>query len=431
MARGEALRPTDLRGILQYVPQFRERTFIIAVDGAIVTGDNFVNILMDVAVLWSLRIRVVLVHGASAQIQALAKERGSVPSDLDGDGVTDAETLNLALMAANRLTHEVIEGLNANDLRAACPNAVIAHPMGIIHGVDHQLTGRVERIDIELMQTLLNNGIVPVVPPLGMDGEGNTFRVNSDSVALELAKALGAAKLIYMTTVDGLLVDGHVIRQMIVGDLAEQLQKGTATIEPGSKARHAVAACRSGIHRVHIINGLVEEGLLAEVFSNEGIGTLIYANEYRQIRPARKKDIRVIQSLIRDSVEKEELVKRSRAMIERQIDDYYLFEVDKNPIACVALHPYPGERKGELACLYVSSSHENLGIGRKMVQFVENRARELGIPELFALSTQAFHFFQTKGGFVEGTPDDLPPARREAYDQSGRLSKILVKRLRG
>ncbi len=431
MAREEALRPTDLRGILQYVPQFRERTFIIAVDGAIITGENFVNILMDVAVLWSLRIRVVLVHGASAQIRALAKERGIEPSDLEGSGVTDPETLNLALMAANRLTHEVIEGLNANDLRAACPNAVIAHPMGILHGVDHQLTGRVERIDIELLQTLLGNGIVPVVPPLGMDGEGNTFRVNSDSVALELAKALGAAKLIYMTTVDGLTIDGAVIRQMIVGELAEQLQKGTATIEPLSKARHAVAACRAGIHRVHIINGLVEEGLLAEVFSNEGIGTLIYANEYRQIRPARKKDIRVIQSLIRDSVEKEELVKRTRAVIERQIGDYYLFEVDKNPIACVALHVYPAEQMGELACLYVSSSHENLGIGRKMVQFVESRARELGLAQLFALSTQAFHFFQTKVGFAEGRPDDLPPSRREAYDQSGRLSKILVKRLRG
>src|SRR5438445_10676426 len=161
------MRPTDLRGILRYVPQFREKTFVIAADGAIVADDNFGNILMDVAVLRSLNVRTVLVHGASAQIQALAEEKVAEPSDLEGSGVTDAETLQLALTAANRLTHEILEGLSTNDLRAACTNAIIAHPMGIIQGVDHLFTGKVERVDIELLQTLLSQGIVPVVPPLG------------------------------------------------------------------------------------------------------------------------------------------------------------------------------------------------------------------------------------------------------------------------
>ena len=186
------MRPTDLRGILQYVPQFRERTFVVAVDGAAVSHENFVNILTDVAVLWSLRIRTVLVHGASVQVRALAVERGIEPPDLEGAGVTDRATLDLALTAANRLTHEILEGLNAADLRAAATNAVIAHPLGILKGVDHLHTGRVERVDVELLQTLLTSGIVPVVPPLGMDGEGRTFRLNSDSVALEVAKALAA-----------------------------------------------------------------------------------------------------------------------------------------------------------------------------------------------------------------------------------------------
>ena len=179
------MRPTDLRGILRYVPQFREKTFVVAVDGKVVDDDNFGNILMDVAVLWSLNIRTVLVHGAAAQIQALAEGKVASASDLEGSGVTDAETLDMALVAANRLTHEVLEGLSAADLRAASTNAVIAHPLGILRGVDHLFTGRVERIDVELLQTLLSNGIVPVVPPLGMDGDGRTWRVNSDSVALE------------------------------------------------------------------------------------------------------------------------------------------------------------------------------------------------------------------------------------------------------
>ena len=182
--------------------------------------------------------------------------------------------------------------------------------------------------------------------------------------------------------------------------------------------------------RVHVINGRVDEGLLTEVFSNEGIGTLIYANEYQQIRPAKKKDVRAIQLLTDKGVQTDELVKRTRATIEKHLGDYYIFEIDKNPVACVALHVYPESKQGELAALFVNPSHENQGIGRKLIQFVESKARELDLGELLTLSTQAFTYFQSKGGFAEGTPNDLPPGRREKYDQSGRRSKVLVKRLK-
>jgi amino-acid N-acetyltransferase len=197
-----------------------------------------------------------------------------------------------------------------------------------------------------------------------------------------------------------------------------------------SKAQHAAAACAVGVQRVHIINGREDEGLLAEVFSNEGIGTLIYANEYEQIRPARKKDVRAIQALTKKAVEAGELVRRTRTEIEKDLADYYIFEIDKNPVACVALHIYPAQQKGELASLYVDPAHENQGLGRKLLQFVENKARETGLTELILLSTQAFTYFQSKGGFSEGTPDDLPPSRREKYDHSGRNSKVLVKKLK-
>jgi amino-acid N-acetyltransferase len=421
---------TDLRGILQYIPRFREKIFVISIDGEIVTSENFANILLDVAVLRSLNIRVVLVHGAAAQISALGGEQNIQPSNLDGSGVTDAPTLKLALTAANRLTHEILEGLSANDLRAVSSNALIAHPLGIIHGVDHLFTGKVERVDVDLLQGLLAQGVIPVVPPLGFDGDGKTYRVNSDSVALELAKALNAAKLIFMATQDGLLCNGKLIQQMLVADLDSLLAREKDNFDPKilSKAQHASAACRAGVPRVHIINGRVDEALLAEVFSNEGIGTLVYANEYQQIRRALKKDIRAIMLLTKDSVATEELARRTRADIEKSLADFYIFETDKNPVACVALHPLdPG--KAELACLYVSPSHENQGIGQKLIQFAESKAREMGMSHLIVLSTQAFSYFQSKGGFAEGSPDDLPPARREKYDQSGRNSKVLVKKL--
>ena len=221
------MKLTDLRGILQYIPQFREKTFILAVDGAIVTDENFATLLLDVAVLRSLNIRVVLVHGASAQIKALAEEQKIQASNLDGSGVTDAATLNFALTAANRLTHEILEGLSANDLRAASTNAIIAHPMGIIQGVDHLFTGKVERVDVEMLQSLLAQGVVPVIPPLGFDGDGRTYRVNSDGVALAAADALKAIKLIFITTQDGLIYSGQIIRQMILEQYRHvRLQRG-------------------------------------------------------------------------------------------------------------------------------------------------------------------------------------------------------------
>ena len=425
------MKLTDLRGILQYIPQFREKTFILAIDGAIVTDENFATLLLDVAVLRSLNIRVVLVHGASAQIKLLGEEQKVKPSDIDGAGITDADTLKLALTAANRLTHEILEGLSANDLRAASTNVIIAHPMGIIQGVDHQFTGKVERVDTELLTSLLAQGVVPVIPPLGFDGDGKTYRVNSDGVALAVADALKAIKLIFITARDGLIYNGQLIRQLLVAELEKLLAANSAGFAPEilSKAQHAAAACKAGVPRVHVINGTVDEGLLAEVFSNDGIGTLIYANEYQQIRPAKKKDIRAIQMLTKTAVESDELVKRTRAVIEKNLADYFIFEIDKNPVACVALHVYPEQKKGELACLYVSASHENQGIGRKLIQFVENKAKEMNLGELLTLSTQAFTYFQSKGGFAEGTPDDLPPVRREKYDQSGRNSKVLVKKL--
>src|SRR5262250_741352 len=162
-------RLTDLREILRYVPQFRDRVFVIALDGAVVEDENFSNLLLDIALLRSVRVGVALVHGAGHQTKRLAEETGQAASNLDGTGVTDAATLQLALTAANRVTHEVLEGLSSTDLRGACGNALVAHPAGILHGVDYQYTGRVERVDTALLHALLEHDIVPVIPPLGCD----------------------------------------------------------------------------------------------------------------------------------------------------------------------------------------------------------------------------------------------------------------------
>ena len=349
------MKLTDLRGILQYIPQFREKIFILAIDAGIVVDDSLATLLLDVALLRSLNIRVVLVHGAAEQIRALADERQVPASDLEGAGVTDAATLDLALTAANRLTHEILEGLSANDLRAACTNVIVAHPVGVIQGVDHLYTGRVERVDADFLQSLLAQGVIPIIPPLGFDGDGKTYRVNSDAMAVAVAAQLKAVKLIFVTTQRGLLYNGAPIRQMLVDDLRQLLERDRAGFTPDmlSKARHAVLACNGGVPRVHVIDGTLDEGLLGEVFDNHGYGTLIHANEYDNIRPAKRKDVHAIQMLTRQAVEAEELLERTKSSIERHLDDYFIFEIDKNPVACVALHVYREENQGELACLYV------------------------------------------------------------------------------
>ena len=230
---------------------------------------------------------------------------------------------------------------------------------------------------------------------------------------------------------DGLEIDGQRIGHLVAPELEELLKKEKNNLPKSlcSKLEHAAQACMYGVPRVHLLNGNVNEALLAEIFSNGGVGTMIYSNEYEQIRRLYKKDIRAVMSLIQQSVRSEELVRRTRAEILASVDDYWVLEIDRHIAGCVAMYPYPEQKIAELACLYVSRSNENQGLGRKLMSFVENLARQRGYLKLFALSTQAFVYLQQKGGFTEAGPEILPPARRAKYESSGRNSRVLVKNL--
>ena len=405
---------------------------MVAVDGEVAASENFSNVLLDVAVLRSLSIKVVLVHGASHQIAKLAAERGVPLTNSDGIGLTDESTLQLSIDAAIRLTNSIMEGLSTVDLRAAYINALIAHPAGILGGVDQQFTGKVERVDVKALKLLLDEGIIPVVPPLGFDGEGRTYRVNSDSIATEVAGELSAAKIIYLVPGSAFAASVPLPRQLSVPETQDLLRRRRAEFAPGiwSKLENGARACMQGVTRVHLLDGGLNEALLSEVFSHDGIGTMIYSNEYQQVRRIFKKDVRSVMSLIRQSVRNEELVRRTRAEILERIEDYWLLEIDRSPVACVALHLFPADSAGELACLHVSSAHENQGHGKKLMAFVENLAREKGVRNLFALSTQAYSYLQQKGGYAEVDPSLLPSERRAKYEASGRNSKVLRKVLR-
>jgi amino-acid N-acetyltransferase len=322
-ATATTIKPTDLRGILKYVPRFQGQIFVIAIDGSIVADDNFGNLLVDIAVLRSLAIKVVLVHGISHQINELSTARKIPISNSDGTGVTDAATLDLAIRASSRVSHALVEGLTQNALKCAITNAIRALPIGIIKGVDQQFTAKVERIDKDFIGELIDRQVVPVVSPVAFGPDGKSLRVNSDSLAAELAEALHATKVIYLTPALGLEIDGEVRREISVEALRAILQDEPGRIANGSqsKAVHAIKAIETGTPRVHILDGRVFDGLLNEIFSNEGVGSLVYGNDYAQIRKARKSDVRMIYNLTRAAVRREELIFRSQQAIEKNIDN--------------------------------------------------------------------------------------------------------------
>ena len=432
MSNGSDIKPTDLRGILKYVPRFQGQTFVIALDGIIVADENFANILIDLAVLRSLGIKIILVHGIGHQIEELSRTRKIPISDNQGTGVADAATLDLAIRASSRVTHLVIEGLTQNGLKAALTNAIRAVPLGIIKGVDHQFTGRVDRVDKEFLTQLIESAVVPVVNPIGFDRDGRPLRINSDLMAAELAEALNATKIIYLTPHEGLELNGKLQHQISAATLRGILDTKPESInEPmRSTAAHAVKAVETGTPRIHLLDGRLMDGLLNEIFSNEGVGTLIHGNEYQQIRQATKRDVRAIHNLTRQAVKREELLYRTQAAIEKNIEQFYVFEIDENIIACVSLHLYPDKAKfAEVGSLYVMPFYHHRGIGKKMVDYACMMAKEQGATTVIALSTQAISFFTSVVGFEEADKDVLPESRLKAYEDSGRNSRVLVKKL--
>jgi amino-acid N-acetyltransferase len=431
-ALATTIKPTDLRGILKYVPRFQGQIFVIAVDGSIVADDNFSNLLVDIAVLRSLAIKVVIVHGISHQLKELSVARSIPITNSDGTGVTDAATLDLATRASSRVAHLLVEGLTQNALKCATTNAIRALPLGIIKGVDQQFTGKVERIDKEFIGELIDRQVVPVVSPVAFGPDGKSLRVNSDLLAAELAEALHATKIIYLTPAPGLEVDGEIRREIAVDALKKILDEKPERIAEASrsKAAHAVKAIETGTPRVHIIDGRVFDALLNEIFSNEGVGSLVYGNDYQQIRKARKSDVRLIYALTRAAVRREELINRTQQSIEKNIDQFFVFEIDENIIACVTLYFYPDKTQlAEVGSLYVMPFYHNRGIGKKMVDYACMVAKERGATLVVALSTQSFGFFTNVCGFEEATKDVLPEARLKLYEESGRNAKVLVKRL--
>jgi len=428
---GNPIKPTDLRGILKYVPKFQGQTFVMAVDGSIVEDEAFDNFLLDVAVLRSLQIKVVIVFGIGHQLRSLAAERSIEISDIYGIGRVDAATLRLASLASGAAAHRIMKGLTQNRLKCAQTNAVRAAPVGVIKGEDQGFLGKVDRIDEQQIHNLLDDGMVPVLSPIAFDRFGESYRIDSDQLAVQAALATGASKIIFLTPWKGLELDQQFYQAIGGGELKQLLHQHKAGIEPTvyRKGKAALTALDSGVARVHIIDGRLHDGLLTELFSSVGVGSLFYGNEYQQIRWARRRDASSIYQITRQAAKREELADRTYKAVEEHIESYFMYEIDGDILGCACLIEYPEENIYEIASVYVKPSQAKRGIGKKLVQFAEQETRNRGAKTLMALSTQAYTFFTQICGFTESTDAALPAIRLEQLKASGRNSRVLVKEL--
>ncbi len=421
-----------------YIHAHRGRTFVVSFGGEALADGLFANLVQDFALLNSLGVKLVLVHGVRPQVEQRLNARGCQMRYVNGLRVTDAEALECVKEAAGTVRVEIEALLSmglANSpmagarIRVTSGNFVVARPLGVREGVDFCHTGEVRRVDVDGICGKLDQGNVVLLSPIGYSPTGEIFNLGAEEVATSVAVALGADKLLLLTEQDCVNPDdAGAYRQLTTAEaealLASEYALGSE-IKPHLRA--AVSACRRGVQRAHLINRRIDGAILLELFSRDGVGTLVSLSPFEEMRRAENRDIAGILELIKPLENKGVLVKRSRELLETEIGDFSVIERDGMILGCAALHPYREEAMGELACLALHAEYRGENRGEKLLEYMEKKALGLGLKKLFALTTQTTHWFR-EHGFEPARIADLPPSRQILYNPQ-RNSKILVKEL--
>lgn len=421
-----------------YIKAHRGRTFVITFGGEMAADARFAHFIHDIALLNTLGVRLVLVHGARPQIEQVLRERGVKTRYHNGLRVTGSEALACVKQAAGALRVEIEALLSmgvANSpmagarIRAASGNFITARPLGVRDGVDFEHTGEVRRVDAQALQKALDDNAVVLLSPLGYSPTGEVFNLSAEDVATAVAVELRADKLLCLTEGPGLVDEKkNLIRQLTLSE-AQKLLSGKRALDAGVR-RHlvcAVRACQNGVRRAHLINRRADGALLLELFTRDGIGTLIAGDAYEDTRAATIEDVGGILELIAPLEEEGVLVRRSRERLETEIGYFIVMERDGAVIACAALYPYAKEGVGELACFVVHPDYRDAGRGEALLEQIERKARQQKIKRLFVLTTHAPHWFAERG-FKPGSLQDLPVGRQRLYNYQ-RNSKVLVKKI--
>ena len=435
------------RSVAPYIHMHRGKTFVVAMAGEAIAAGKLQTVAQDLALIQSMGVKVVLVHGFRPQVNEQLKAKGHAAKYSHGMRITDEVALDCAQEAAGQLRYEIeaafSQGLPntpmaGSTVRVISGNFITARPVGIVDGVDLRHSGLVRKVHALGITRSLDLGAMVLISPFGFSPTGEAFNLTMEEVATSVATALQADKLIFLAEIPGVRIkplepegeDNPIDTELPLAAAEQLLASLPSPQNPTDTAfylQHCVRACKAGVERSHIIPFAVDGSLLLEVYVHDGIGTMVIDEKLEELREATADDVGGILQLIEPFEKDGTLVKRDRTEIERDIANYTIIEHDGVIFACAALYPYPEARTGEMAALTVSPQSQGQGDGEKVLKRVEQRARAMGLESIFVLTTRTMHWF-LKRGFVQVDPEWLPEARKRKYNWD-RRSMVFVKKL--
>lgn len=435
------------RSVAPYIHMHRGKTFVVGVAGEAIAAGKLQNIAQDLALIQSMGVKVVLVHGFRPQVNEQLKAKGHAGKYSHGLRITDEVALDSAQEAAGQLRYEIEAAFSmglpntpmaGSTVRVISGNFITARPVGIVDGVDFQHSGLVRKVDVAGITRMLDHGAMVLISPFGFSPTGEAFNLAMEEVATSVAIALQADKLLFLTEIPGIRIqplepeseDNPIDTELPLAAAEQLLASLPSPQQPTDTAfylQHCVKACKAGVERSHIIPFAVDGSILLEVYVHDGIGTMVIDEKLESLREATADDVGGILQLIEPFEKDGTLVKRNRTEIERDIANYTIVEHDGVIFACAALYPYPEAKTGEMAALTVSPQSQGQGDGEKILKRVEQRARAMGLESIFVLTTRTMHWF-LKRGFVQVDPEWLPEARKRKYNWD-RRSMVFVKKL--
>jgi amino-acid N-acetyltransferase len=432
------------RTVAPHIHAYHGKTFVVAIAGELIAAGKLASFAQDLAILQAMGIKIVLVHGFRPQVDEQLRSKGHAARHSNGMRITDEVALDSAQEAAGQLRFEIEAAFSQGLPNTPMANAIVrvvsgnfltAQPVGVVDGVDFMHSGIVRKVDATAIRRAIDIGAMILLSPFGFSPTGEAFNLTMEDVATSTAIALQADKLLFVTEVPGIREDQTDLQSPIDTELAlADAEKLLAALPPplvptdtAFYLRHCVRACRGGVERSHILPFAIDGSLLMEVFTHDGIGTMVVDEKLESLRQASADDIGGVLHLIEPFERDGTLVKRDRTEIERDISDYTVIEHDGVIFGCAALYPYPEGKTGEMAAFTVSPQVQGQGDGERILKRVEQRARALGLESIFVLTTRTMHWF-IKRGFVQVDADWLPEARKRKYNWD-RRSQVFVKKL--
>lgn len=432
------------RAVAPHIHAYHGKTFVVAIAGELIAAGKLNSFAQDLAIFHAMGIKLVLVHGFRPQVNEQLRSKGHEALYHNGLRITDAVALDSAQEAAGQLRFEIEAAFSQGLPNTPMANAIVrvvsgnfltARPVGIVDGVDFIHSGVVRKVDSAAIRSSIDSGAMVLLSPFGFSPTGEAFNLSMEDVATSTAIALQADKLLFLTEVPGIHEDLADPESAIDTELAlaeaerllAQLPRPTMPMDPAFYLQYCVRACRGGVERSHILPFATDGALLLEVFTHDGIGTMVVDEKLESLREATADDIGGVLQLIEPFEQDGTLVKRSRTEIERDIGHYTVIEHDGVIFGCAALYPYPEARTAEMAALTISPNVQGQGDGERILKRIEQRAKLQGLDSIFVLTTRTMHWF-IKRGFLPADPDWLPDARKRKYNWD-RRSQVLVKKL--